>query len=80
MKSFRYILRIMASCARDPTVISMYVKDKAYLSKVLILAEDLQSEEIVANCLKIFRIGITNDKCREQVFNKFPNILNFMIF
>jgi hypothetical protein len=41
MKSFRYILRIMASCARDPNVIGMYVKDKVYLSKLLILAEDL---------------------------------------
>lgn len=41
MKSFRYILRIMASCARDPNVIGMYVKDKTYLSKLLLLAEDL---------------------------------------
>lgn len=80
MKSFRYILRIMASCARDPSVIGMYVRERPYLSKILLLAEDLQSEEIVANCLKIFRIGITNDKYSDAVFNRFPNILNFMIF
>ena len=68
MKSFRYILRIMASSARDPNVIGMLVRDKVYLSKLLLLAEDLQSEETVANCLKIFRIAITNDKYSDQVF------------
>lgn len=80
MKSFRYILRIMASCARDPNVVGMYVRDKVYLSKILLLAEDLQSEETVANCLKIFRICLTNDQYNDAVFNRFPNILNFMIF
>jgi hypothetical protein len=80
MKSFRYILRIMASCARDPNVIGMYVRDKVYLSKLLLLAEDLQSEETVANCLKIFRIAITNEQYADPTFNRFPNILNFMIF
>lgn len=80
MKSFRYILRIMASAARDPNVIGMFVRDKAYLSKLLLLAEDLQSEETVANCLKIFRIAITNEQYADATFNRFPNILNFMIF
>jgi hypothetical protein len=58
----------------------MYVRDKRYLSKLLLLAEDLQSEETVANCLKIFRIAITNEQYSDTVFQRFPNILNFMIF
>ena len=40
----------------------------------------MQSEETVANCLKIFRITIENERYSATIFNKFPNILNFMMF
>ena len=58
MKSFRYILRIMASAARKKMGISAICRDGVFLQKLLLFAEDLQSEETVANCIKIFRIAM----------------------
>jgi hypothetical protein len=80
MKSFRYILRIMASAARKKTGVTILVKDPVFLSKLLLFAEDLQSEETVANCLKIFRIGLEDDDLVDTIFNRYPNILNFMLY
>jgi hypothetical protein len=40
----------------------------------------MQSEETVANCLKVFRIAIEDDQYNQTIFNSFPNILNFMMF
>lgn len=61
MKSFRYILRIMASAARKKMGISAICRDGVFLQKLLLFAEDLQSEETVANCIKIFRIAMQDD-------------------
>lgn len=80
MKSFKYILRIMCSCARDPTVIGLFVKDSNYLAKLLRMIEEVNQEEIVSNSLKVFRLALTNDKYSDATFSRFPNILNFMIF
>jgi len=80
MKSFRYILRIISSACRKKNGITVIVRDPVFLSKILLFAEDLQSEETVANCIKIFRIGMQDDDLVDIIFNRYPNILNFLIY
>ena len=61
MKAFRYLLRIMASCARSEECVSLFVRDPVYLDKLLCVMEDIQQEETISNCLKIFRICMLNE-------------------
>jgi len=80
LKSFRYILRIISSAIRKKAAITLFVKDRVYLGKLFLFAEDLQSEETVANCIKVFRTAMDDEDLVDIVFNRYPNILNFFLY
>jgi hypothetical protein len=48
----------MSSVARCDDCIGLFVRDDVYLPKLMTIVDNIQNEEAVANCLKIFRIAL----------------------
>jgi len=80
MLSFRYTLRVLASVLRDDESLKQFLDTVPYMRKVFLVAEEMTELEVVANCMKIFRLCLRTDWSQDQVLLRFPNLLNFILF
>lgn len=73
-------MRILASCARSEDGVLDLLRTGEYFEKLMFVVEEIYSEEIVANCLKVFRLGIQHNGSKDIVYSRYPNIANLFLF
>jgi len=79
MSCFRPVLIVINSYLASEQAIKNFMAKSTYLRKILMIAEDLDDPLSVHECIKIFKVVLSNETSMDQTMTRFPNTLNFLI-